>query len=764
MNKAVQIAGLIIALLAVPCSVQIIERSGKGQSNISESVHKKYDMSVKEGIYRKEHTDEVLENPSAVPDKTVKPKIVKPVVRREARYQEMLADAWDQYNAGKYTDALDLFSKVSERTNREEIRMQAYLGQGYSLKTLGKNRDAKNIFEFLAERNYRPEETMPVLMDLALTAGDRLSAERYLDRLPDNADMRSIIAWHCFEMKDYQCSLKHFTMLVNRTPGQDYLKGAVYSLVNMDKPGEALKLLDRHAALLSGEMLELKYDLYYQAGEGHYRKEGYSQAEAYLLRALEIKPGDSDAGTLLAWTYFNQGKYEKALPLFRGLYLAERSEEAGNNYMLALDKVSDSNRSRLMSELADEEDHALRKLAAEWFYKNNAPIKAASLSEGENVCYANCDTPALELSGYLRNKTGDEGLSKLQEISFPVRFHYPVSNGDEWIFSITPISLDSGSAGAVPYAGHYFRHLNDNSSKRRSLTDSVEVFEPEIRFRREGLTEKELMIGTTPLKGIVDPAVRFLGRIKKKDRWNIEIHQESVRESILSYVGLEDPYGDDEWGRVLKTGISGGMTYPIASPYWISFNAGYDYYHGENIIKNYSIHGTISAGKTFEIWKGTSSLGLFFTAKHFQRNSNFFTYGHGGYFSPDTFYLAGPFASYKTRDCCDFWVDGEISAGYMNFKTDSAPHYHKVNDDPSAMNAGAIADLSGRYAGEKKSGIGINARLKVLKLVRNNVALGAYMKENSSSDFNEFEIGLLLHYYFEPMQKLCHTWDIFDRK
>ncbi|RJR14527.1 MAG: hypothetical protein C4581_13880 [Nitrospiraceae bacterium] len=607
------------------------------------------------------------------------------------------------------------------------------------------------------------------LLKKQFLAAEKMSAEyletgeNILDINPADHDVRSILAWDCFNGNDYQCSLRHFEILNRDDPGNmDYQKGLIYSLIKTGSRDRALLILDRADPGQDHEIAVLRHNLYSITGEQHYKENNYKQAEYFLLKALEIKPQDPNNRTLLAWTYFRQEKYDSAVRLFNELYMADKSTESAGNLMLAFDKLPGDEQAKLLSGLQGDLAPVLLKMAADRRYDNNAPMTASYIYNGEGTCYENCKSPVVGFSGYYRNKTGDSGLSRLTELSIPLSFHLPVRAGREWVFSVTHVYLDSGDAPSDVYAGHYFRYIHDSSSKQRHLTDSVMVYEPEIRYRSEGQIEKEFMLGTTPLNGHIDPLPRFMGKITRKDQWFIQLHQESVRESILSYTGLEDPYSDKKWGRVLKTGAGAGITFALASPYWVSLDAGYDHYWGKNVVKNYSVSGNISAGRTDSILNGEANTGLFITSRHFNRNTAFFTFGHGGYFSPDRFFIAGPFFRYKTEACSDFWFDGEVSAGYMYFRTEDAPHYHKVVDSASLLNSAAQTDLSGEYEGEKKSTLGLNLKLKAVKLINDYIGIGAYLKGSNSADFSEFSAGVVLQYYFGPVKMLAHNWDVFQ--
>jgi hypothetical protein len=82
-----------------------------------------------------------------------------------------------------------------------------------------------------------------------------------------------------------------------------------------------------------------------------------------------------------------------------------------------------------------------------------------------------------------------------------------------------------------------------------------------------------------------------------KKLW-FNIHQLPVEESILLIQGQKDPYTNEKWGRVLKTGISSGLNFSFSNYYWTALSTYFNYLWGKNVWENYSLTGNISFGKT----------------------------------------------------------------------------------------------------------------------------------------------------------------------
>ncbi len=581
---------------------------------------------------------------------------------------------------------------------------------------------------------------------------------------PHDQDARKGLAWSCYSAEEYHCALENFSTLHASDPQkEEYLLGYCYTLEKLGQIDKAISLLEGWKMLSSPEIVSAIHRLYRQQGAALYEERNYGEAEYYLTKALQIDPGDKTGKNLLGWSRYHQGDFDGALSVFREIYWVSKSPQSAENALLVLEKKgSDSKTSEFLSELAAEENPALQKIAADRFYLRGELIKAAQTFKGSDSCYYNCDTPWAELFGYYRNRDGDSGFSRLTELAFPFRFHYPAVNGREWVAGVTSIFLDAGEVSAEPFAGKFYRSLNTSGAKDDSFEESVWVWTPEVLYNIEGPVKYEFRLGATPFGGAVDPMVTFSAQASRKDSWHVNVHQCSVDESILSYVGQQDPYGNQDWGRVLKTGIEGSKTFSLVPPYWISVNLGYDSYWGKNVEENRSIFGTASAGRSEPFRDGYLSYGLFFSAEHFEQNTDFFTFGHGGYFSPNVFYISGPFLQYKTGPCRDYWFDGQISLGYMHYETEDAPHYHKTRDDLSGMNQAAINEFNAEFEGESESDLGISLKFQGLRHINDRVAVGGAVSLDTTSEYTEWQALLTLRLYFQPRTKFCAARDLLN--
>lgn len=202
-----------------------------------------------------------------------------------------------------------------------------------------------------------------------------------------------------------------------------------------------------------------------------------------------------------------------------------------------------------------------------------------------------------------------------------------------------------------------------------------------LLYKKEGRYPFKAAMGTSPIGGDVEITPLF--EIETTvDGLEIDIHRSTVDESILSNAGLDDPYGDDAWGRVAKTGRKLKRTIIPCENGRLGARIGFDLYRDENVADNTAWTVDPALGETRGIGKKWElSYGVYGSYQHFERNSNFFTFGHGGYCSTDHMISTGPLVRIESRPCLDFYVDIQISEGWMWEQTADTAFYPEKNSN-----------------------------------------------------------------------------------
>ncbi|RPH43883.1 MAG: hypothetical protein EHM86_00570 [Desulfobulbaceae bacterium] len=580
----------------------------------------------------------------------------------------------------------------------------------------------------------------------------RQLAQALVDLDPNDVMAVPLLAWSCYQQGDYTCSISSFRWLLAREPhNQEYLLGLCYGLQASGRPLEAIMAIREFPGKVGEQPRTQLVNLYFELGQKEYEASRFTTAEAHLNSAAEVDPGRRDVQELLSWARYRLGRPESLLALLLAQYKHKPGIGTAQVYVDILKATGrDSEKNLFMAELAKSDNPDLRRMAADDYYLRGWPMSAAFIAGDSHTCYAGCDKPQIDNTLSFRAREGDSGSSRLFAMAYTADVQSPTPAGRLWDVRLSPIHLDNGEFQDRPLIGSSYRMLYDSQVDVRESNPTIDVLQLDMGIRQEGDFPWQIRLGTTPISGPVEPRPTFLLSFWN-EKWRLNLEQEAVRESRLSWVGMEDPYSQNSWGRVLRTGAELERTFSLKGPWWFSVASEYKYYWGEHVADNQQLSASVSWGKTDQ-WLGmTRDVGLFLETKGFERNTNFYTYGYGGYFSPELMLIAGPFIHVTKERSSDFWWDGSLSTGYTYHRAASAPRYWEPD---SSM---PVTDIIQRYSGSEESNLAVDARLRGLYSLGGAWFVGAELAINNSSDFTEFQGALILRYRFGQGTAFCLT-------
>jgi tetratricopeptide (TPR) repeat protein len=586
-------------------------------------------------------------------------------------------------------------------------------------------------------------------------------AEEILKLSPTDPDAMSALAWYRFRRGEHAEAEKLFARLAQEAPdNQDYALGLGYARLNSGKLDTALDPFDRGLIAEDAGTRNLRQLVYRKQAVEDYDAGRWNQAALHLEELLALDPTDEDAKGLLAWTRYRQGRSDEARALMEESFSEKPSPSLAAGLLGIYTTAGEHDRAYGMADrLAGDPDPDVRAAMGPFFFDHGAPVTAAQLDRDPDRCYLNADSPRVEAFLYYRNKQGDGTFGDIAETALPVTFVYPTALGNQWSAAVTPKYLSGNGGSSAPQAGRYYRFL-DGTAKKQDLEDSLFVVQPEVGLAVEGQLHTDIHIGATPFNGPVDPTPTFEARLSAPD-WYVDFHRCNVKDSILSYVGQKDPYGNGDWGRVTRNGIAAGKTWPLGGRWWVSGSAGFDYYMGDSVWDNQAVHLDTAVGRTLLFDRDEFSYGLFVTAQHFRRNSDFYTYGHGGYYSPELMTMVGPFVRYRTAACRDYWFDVQTSAGWLHQRLDSSPFYPLFDGDTTGFTPAAAAEANAVYDSDTDNKLGINLRLQGMKLITPHLAAGGFASVNNSADYTEWTAGVGIQIFFDPQNLFWTRKDMF---
>lgn len=355
-----------------------------------------------------------------------------------------------------------------------------------------------------------------------------------------------------------------------------------------------------------------------------------------------------------------------------------------------------------------------------------------------------------------RNREGQEGLSQLLNIEVPAEFSFPGTTAGRFKLRATPVFLNAGTvAGSeLPFFGT-LALVDDQSLSFGQDASGVAL----------GLIydigELQLDVSSSPLGFPIESLVGGLKWEPQVDnfRYRLDLSRRHVTDSLLSYAGTFEPGLAVNWGGVYKTGGRLDVAYDLGD-YGAYVNGSYHVVDGTNVDTN----SVLELGGGFYA-RGVErpglqvTYGINVTSFFFEKNRRRFTYGHGGYFSPQ-FYLAlgVPVEVRGNRDRFSYKLNGSV--GLQAFREDGAPFYPTSSALQTALVEFAAdnpeLDLTSSYPSQSSSGLGYTFSGQMEYLIAPTLSAGAVISLDNARDFNESLVFGFLKYWFSP-QRLAHS-------
>lgn len=133
----------------------------------------------------------------------------------------------------------------------------------------------------------------------------------------------------------------------------------------------------------------------------------------------------------------------------------------------------------------------------------------------------------------------------------------------------------------------------------------------------------------------------------------------------------------------------------------------------------------------------------------FSKNLSYFSYGQGGYFSPQN-YASVSFPVDFSRQFDDLKVNVGGSVGYQSYSQDKSAYF--PDDAALQSQLQSLADRgfvrSAYYSGESKNGIGYNLHAGADYKINKDVTIGGQLGYDTFGDYNESTANLYFRYMF----------------
>jgi tetratricopeptide (TPR) repeat protein len=480
------------------------------------------------------------------------------------------------------------------------------------------------------------------------------------------------VAWARFDQGDHEAAATWFARARDWAPDDpDAAYGLALSRFQQGRLDEAEALLDTSTAPRSRALLA---QLYLRRAALASERADPSSSNQWLDRAAAIAPPGRDQTLLRAWNDHALGHDDAAFAGFRAAYDADPDDAAADGMvssMVRADRWDDM--SELAVDLGDPllarwHDAVSDRLAQRGLYR-----AAHAVSPDNQPDWHNLDSPSLILGAAIREKRGDAGTSRLSIRHLPMAGAEWDREGERFGLDLARVDLDSGQLDRnIPFG----RFMPGSDRVAEPVTRLSGGLEPRLWWQREGWVSWSAELGMTPSGAPLSSALLgSLSRLQQTDggHWRATLFVRPLRESLLSYVGAVDPYSGQPWGRVRKFGGELAV-YQALTPDWgLSADLEAAHYEGDGVADNAGMSASLGLGYALGL-DGFDyfTLGPRLSYQVFDENLNHFTYGHGGYFSPQGRFAAGLAAVFQ-RQGGDYALRGQLYAGWATQHEGAGP-------------------------------------------------------------------------------------------
>lgn len=357
-------------------------------------------------------------------------------------------------------------------------------------------------------------------------------------------------------------------------------------------------------------------------------------------------------------------------------------------------------------------------------------------------------------SARARHRPGLVGLGEVLALDFPTWVSFPTGYRGRLTFTATPVLLDAGQIDlADELAGERFGTAGiDLSPLERVGAFPQDATGIELSLREE-IGPMRFELGVTPL-GF--PRQHLVGGLTWNESFGaiglrLEGYRRAVTESLLSWAGATDVATETLWGGVTKNGGRLDLGLTVDNVIWYLVGGG-NYFLGERVQSNWSIEGGTGLVVKVYDWEGFSlRTGLDLTTQFFDHNLRHFTFGHGGYFSPQAL-VAASFPLHLAETSGPLTYDLKVGLGLVWFKEDDAPYYPTDPERQAAREALIGPDAAaaeGFHPGQDALSFAFNLDGELAYALTDGLSLGVRASIHTGLDFEEYQASVFLGYAFQ---------------
>lgn len=348
--------------------------------------------------------------------------------------------------------------------------------------------------------------------------------------------------------------------------------------------------------------------------------------------------------------------------------------------------------------------------------------------------------PVAEIGWMQTQYSGDDGISSMRSREIPMVIKWPVGYDGHVFAQVDAVKLDAGTlrpggpgVGDFGTAATYGGPTSPLPQREQGANVGAGWIGNRQRFD----------IGVI---GLGMPVRNLVGGWQRGFDFGaydvgVEIARRVEARSLLTYAGAIDPNTGNVWGGVTQTFAAVRVARPLNDTYNLASRLKLSYYDGQHVQHNVAWQWRSVIDRDFVRSEPLNlNAGLAVMFWQFTHNTNFYSYGHGGYYSPQRYVsLSVPVEVTGRQGTWSYLV--RASLGHSWTHEDSAPYYPL---DP------ALTPNGGTYAGGSGGGLGGSLRAAIEKRIAPQWSVGAWIDIERSESYSPNRAMIYLRHFFKP--------------
>jgi len=348
------------------------------------------------------------------------------------------------------------------------------------------------------------------------------------------------------------------------------------------------------------------------------------------------------------------------------------------------------------------------------------------------------------------HQPGTPGMSQLDLVTIPSAWVFAREDGSRITARADAVFVAAGRYGTAPGSLPLIGTIQaaGPGATLRYTSDRQTGLSPALGYETPTLA---LDVGATPLGFLV---TNIIGGIEWTPSWHsldwtLGVARRAVTSSELSYAGLRDPVTGTTWGGVVKTGPYAGFGL-YRERYDVSGSVHFEELTGTHVPGNQLATARLSSSwKFYSAPELRADAGLTFNYWNYQRNLQNYTFGSGGYYSPQSYLsISTPIELEGERAGWRYRV--RVAVSYSISQVSDEPFYPI---DPALQAAAGQEPLPSGfsapiYPGYHSTGFGFTAYATGERQLSDALVLGFLVDINRTDFYHPTSVGIYLRHAF----------------